>query len=305
MLVKLAQAGEARTGVHCARNWLLLGAASGSTPSSLNVTCNPGGLKIGMYSGTVQIAAGSLTVLVSVTLTVGAQIDRVVSAASGDSRLAPGQIVSIYGRGLATSTGSPPGSSPSTFNGTSVSVADAAGVSRLATLFFVSPGQINAMIPEGAAVGAATLTVNGQSGPIGAAPIVISAAAPALFLVGNPPHAPVAAYAFYYSLAGQITGQASVFQCDSAGNCTTVPIDITGGDQLILWMYGTGIHHGNKITCQIGTTDVTVLGAATTQFPGEDQVNILVPRSLAGSGDQQVVLTVDGVPSNAAYITFK
>jgi uncharacterized protein (TIGR03437 family) len=265
----------------------------------------PEGMLPGSYQATVQFAAGTATAQVSVTLTVGAEIDSVLSAASGDARLAPGQIVSIYGRGLATSTGSPGGASSTSFSGTSILVTDAAGVSRPATLFYVSPVQINAMIPEGTALGAATLSVRGQDGPLGSIPIAVSAIAPALFLVGNPPIRPVAALAFYYSFIGPITGQPAVFQCDPAGNCATVPIDIAGGDQLILWMYATGIHHGGKVTCRIGNTDVTVLGMAATQYPGEDQVNVLVPRSLAGSGLQQIVLTVDGVASNAAPISFK
>ncbi len=297
-------AWSAVTSVSTAANWLSIGTASGSTPSSLSVTCSAAGLRVGAYSGSVQISAGSATALVSVTLTVGAQVDSVASAASGDPRLAPGQIVSVYGFGLATSTGSP-GASATLFNGTAVAVTDSAGVSRPATLFYVSPGQINAMIPEGTALGAATLTVSGASGALGSAPIAVSAVAPALFPVGSGPTAPVAAYAFYYSFAGPITGQPSVFQRNAAGSCVTVPLDVSGGDQLILWMYGTGIHHGNAVTCRIGTTAATVLGAAMTQFPGEDQVNVLVPRSLAGSGNRQIVLTVDGIASNAPHIDFK
>lgn len=287
-------------------SWLSLGATSGSTPSSPSITCMAGGMKPGSYQATVQFAAGAATAQVSVTLTVvGAEIDSVLSAASGDARLAPGQIVSIYGRGLATSSGTPSGAGAVLFNGTSIAVTDAAHVSRPAALFYVSPAQINAMIPEGTAVGAATLTVNGQSGALGSTQIAVSAIAPALFLMGYAPNAPVAALAFYYSLAGQTTGQASVFQCDAAGNCAAVPLDISGGDQLILWTYGTGIHHGNTVTCRIGGIAATVLGFAMTQYPGEDQVNVVVPRSLAGSGDQQIVLTVDGVASNAAHIDFK
>jgi len=272
-------------------NWLTLSAASGTTPASLTVTCAGGGLQAGTYQGTVTIVSGSLTAPVPVTLTVGSAVDSVVSAAGGDARLAPGQIVSIYGHGLAGATGIP--------------VTDAAGVSRPATLFFVSAGQINAMIPEGTAVGAATLAVSGQSGSLGTIPIQIGPVAPALFTVGNPPNAPVAAYAFYYSLAGQLTGQPAVFQCDASGSCAAVPLDLSGGDQLILSLYGTGIHHGNKVTCQIGSTGVTVLGAATTQFPGEDQVNVLVPQSLAGGGTQPIMLTVDGVASSAVPVAFK
>jgi len=45
---------------------------------------------------------------------------------------------------------------------------------------------------------------------------------------------------------------------------------------------------------------VPVLYAGASSYAGLDQVDISVPRSLAGTGDVRVYLVADGVASNAA-----
>jgi len=41
------------------------------------------------------------------------------------------------------------------------------------------------------------------------------------------------------------------------------------------------------------------------QFAGLDQVNLYVPRSLAGAGEVPVILTVDGVTANVVTVNIK
>jgi uncharacterized protein (TIGR03437 family) len=41
------------------------------------------------------------------------------------------------------------------------------------------------------------------------------------------------------------------------------------------------------------------------QFDGLDQVNVYVPRSLAGAGEVPVILTVDGITANVVTINIK
>jgi uncharacterized protein (TIGR03437 family) len=49
---------------------------------------------------------------------------------------------------------------------------------------------------------------------------------------------------------------------------------------------------------------ILYIGAQPT-YPGLDQVNVIVPRSLAGAGEVPVVLTVDGQTANAVTLNVK
>ena len=63
-------------------------------------------------------------------------------------------------------------------------------------------------------------------------------------------------------------------------------------DQLIVTLYGTGIR---------GNTGLTNAAAEV----GLDQVNLVLPRSLAGAGEVPVVLTIDGQTANVVSINVK
>ena len=87
----------------------------------------------------------------------------VQSAAAPVAAIAPGSIVSIFGTNLALGdpqSGSPP---PSELGGVTVTVTDAAGKSFAAPLYYVSAKQINLVMPDAAAPGSATFTVNNGS----------------------------------------------------------------------------------------------------------------------------------------------
>jgi uncharacterized protein (TIGR03437 family) len=78
-------------------------------------------------------------------------------------------------------------------------------------------------------------------------------------------------------------------------------------DILVVEFYGTGIAGRSSlsnVTAQIGGVNATVAYAgAQSQYPGLDQVNVYVPRALAGAGEVPVVLTVDGVTANVVTIS--
>jgi uncharacterized protein (TIGR03437 family) len=77
-------------------------------------------------------------------------------------------------------------------------------------------------------------------------------------------------------------------------------------DQLILNLYGTGIRGGQTTKATIGgvPAEVIVVSAQPTN-PGLDQVNVRVPRSLAGAGLVEVALEVDGKASNTVVIALR
>ena len=93
--------------------------------------------------------------------------------------VAPGSIVSIFGVNLATLTAiAPDGMLPQTMGGLTVAVAD-----RLLPLFFVSPGQINAQVPDDLATGDYVLIVSPAGAPQVRAPFTVVRNAPGLFPV--------------------------------------------------------------------------------------------------------------------------
>jgi uncharacterized protein (TIGR03437 family) len=89
-----------------------------------------------------------------------------------------------------------------------------------------------------------------------------------------------------------------------------VPIDLgPGTDQVVLLLFGTGLRRFSSLSAvsvRIGGQDAQVLAAAAQgQFLGLDQVNVLLPRSLIGRGEVDVVLTVDGKTANTIRINVR
>src|SRR5262249_48904197 len=93
--------------------WLTTDINSGSTPQGVNIMVNATGLGLGTYNGTVTVNApggNPSSIAIPVTLTVSnppapapATISNNANGVSG--RLAPGEIISIYGTGLGPTTG--------------------------------------------------------------------------------------------------------------------------------------------------------------------------------------------------------
>jgi uncharacterized protein (TIGR03437 family) len=231
----------------------------------------------------------------------------VQSAAAATSAVAPGSAAAIYGPGLASATaaaGSLP--LPATLGGVTVTVTDSAGKSYPASLYYVSPQQINLLIPEGVALGVATFAIaNGASTQTTAA--LVQSVAPALFSADGTGTG-VAAATGIVTQAGSpgVQSPITVFTCGSSG-CTGVPLNVGIDTPVILSFYGTGIHHLSSlanVTVTINGISVPVLYAgAQGTYPGLDQVNVPLTLNLRGAGVANVVLTVDGQVSNTVTIT--
>jgi len=236
-----------------------------------------------------------------------------VSAASYTSGapLAAGSIASAFGQGLAS--GSEAASSlspPTTLANTTLKVKDAAGVERPAPLFYVGPTQVNYLVPDGTAVGPVTVTITsgGQVTATGAASVDV--VAPGIFTANqNGAGVPIAQAV---SLApDQTVTTPAVFTCGTTtGSCVTVPIDLgPAGTQVYLTLYGTGIRGRSSlagVTASIAGFAAQVLYAgAQSQYAGLDQVNVQIPRALAGRGEVNLALTVDGKIANTVRINIK
>ena len=225
------------------------------------------------------------------------------SAASGAPTLAPDSLASVFGLNLTVIAQSadtqPP---PESLGGITITVKDSAAVARPAGLTFVSPSQVNFVVPSDTAPGIASLTIQSPGAPDVVLSADIEVVAPALFAANGSGRGAAAATAVRVA-PGQVSPLA-VFTCNGS-SCSTIPIDL-GTDTVYLSLYGTGIRNRSalaNVTCTIGGISVPVLYAgAQGQYAGLDQVNVTLTQDLRGLGDADVVLTVDGVPSNPVRI---
>jgi len=232
-----------------------------------------------------------------------------VSAASGTAPVAPGSIVSIYGSNLASIGAAASVPLPFTLGGSSVTVTDSAGSQAAMPLFYAGPQQINAQIPDGVNTGPAVLTIAAPSGGVQST-VMLSTVAPGLFSAnGDGKGAPAAQVVTNHADGTQTFGYAFDYPC-VPGACITAPINLGGpGDQTALVLYGTGIRNRaalSDVIARIGDVSLPAAyaGAAPT-FVGLDQVNVLLPQSLAGSGTVNLSVSVAGTASNVLTVTFQ
>ena len=270
------------------------------------------GVRFGWLAGAALLALGGAFGLLARRADVHAQgALAVVSAASyASGALAAEQIVAGFGANLATGTAVATALPlPTSLSGTSVKVKDAAGVERLAPLFFVSPTQINFQIPAGTGAGASMITVVRNNVNAAAGSFSIATVAPALFTADASGKGIPAANVLRIA-AGGAQRYEPVGQFDSQQNrFVPTPIDLGPvGDQVFLILYGTGIRNRRDL----GAVRATVGGVnAEVQFAGPqgvyaglDQVNVRLPREAPG-GEQDVVLSIDGANSNPVRIAIR
>ena len=232
------------------------------------------------------------------------------SAASGAPVVAPESLASAYGGNLAQrtilSTVTP---LPAALDEVSLAVRDAAGDVRLAPLILVSPGQVNFEIPKGTATGPATLTL--QGGPVGplTATVGVQPVAPGLFSANASGKGVAAAVAIRVDNRTQARSPVEIFRCPAAGACAATPIALTADSTVYVSLYGTGIRGPGgapQAGCTVRGVAVPVLYAgAQTQYQGLDQVDISLPAALAGRGESDVVLTVNGQTANTVTLSFQ
>jgi uncharacterized protein (TIGR03437 family) len=100
------------------------------------------------------------------------------------------------------------------------------------------------------------------------------------------------------------------FVCDANGqNCVARQIDLNSADGVYLELFGTGLRHNSgltNVTATVGGVAVPVLYAGKQpEFIGLDQVNLQLPKSLAGRGEVAIVVTVEGQAANPVTINLK
>ncbi len=190
---------------------------------------------------------------------------------------------------------------------TRVYVTDANMVERAAPLFFVSPTQINYLIPEGTVAGDAKVVVANKGQVVSTGTMRVADMSPAFFTANSDGKGAPAAYAIRVRADNSQVSEA-VAEFDSVQR-KFVPAPINLGppeEQIFLVLFGTGIRNYSamrNVKATIAGVEAEVHYAGPQgQYVGLDQVNIKVPRSALVSGEVDLVLSLDGVRSNPVRV---
>jgi uncharacterized protein (TIGR03437 family) len=271
---------------------------------ALNLTAQPG-YKFRRWDGDLSGTIPSGVVTMSAPRTVKALLDPVpyiaptgVSNAAGttpQAGVAPGGIVSIFGANLASDTlVAPDGMLPQTLGGLTVRVGD-----RILPLFFVSPQQINAQLPDDLPTGSQVLIVSPAGAPDVRAAFTAVRNAPGLF--------PVA-----------VNGQAMAMAVHEDGSPVTADAPARSGE--LLTVYGTGFGPAERarpegfpipqspsysivdgVTVQVGDGAITAENAfAVAGRCGIDAVQFRLGNSVTGTVTLRV--TINGTDSNTLLL---
>ncbi|HKX31645.1 MAG TPA: hypothetical protein VJ302_28410, partial [Blastocatellia bacterium] len=234
----------------------------------------------------------------------------VTSAASYEpSNFAPGMIAAAFGRNLADrdyfATELP---LPTQLGGVSVAVQDSNEERTFqitAQLFAVTPTQVNFLIPPEVVEGYALITVFLPSNRRLTELVRITKVAPGIFTANANGQGVPSAVALRVINEQQTYEPVSRF--DAAQNkFVPVPIDLgDASNQVFLILFGTGIHGRSaldQVSVKIGGIEAPVRFAGPQGMPGLDQLNVELPRGLAGLGEVEVIVTVDGQIANVTKI---
>ncbi|NOT61202.1 MAG: hypothetical protein HOP19_13365, partial [Acidobacteria bacterium] len=219
-------------------------------------------------------------------------------------------IMTAFGTGLASGTDF--GKTvplPTNLLNSRVDVLDSLGTTRAAQLFFVSPGQVNFLIPAGTAPGTATITLTAGDGSVSQGTVNVVSYSPGLFTYNANGQGVAAAVIARYKVGSTTPLYESLARYDTAtSRWVTTPINLGPvGERVFLVAYGTAFRGRASVipvTVTMGGTVLpNVLAGASPGFVGLDQLNAEIPRSLIGRNSElDVVLTVGTKTANTVKI---
>lgn len=256
--------------------------------------------------------SGDFIYVTSAGMQAGAVLPNVASVSAASfvaGTLAPETIAAAFGADLAQNVALASALPlPTMLDGVQVIIRDALNIERAAPLFFVSPGQINYLVPQGIFPGVAAVFVRRNNADIAQGAITIETSAPALFAANSNGQGVAAAVVLRIRNGQQIFEPVSRTE---AGSQVAVPIELgPETDQVYLLLYGTGFRGfvpPSALSVTVGGTAVPVLGyAAVDGFVGLDQCNIgPLPQSFAGRGTVTVVMTAGTKTANPLTVSIK
>jgi uncharacterized protein (TIGR03437 family) len=152
---------------------------------------------------------------------------------------------------------------------------------QAAQVFYASPTEVIFVVPENAGVGPGEIIVTNADGFSSRAQAIISSAAPGVFTV-----------------SGDGKGEGVFLDSDSI---TPGPFDPSNG-QRRLSIFATGVRHANSLSVMIGGHPTLVETVAHADLPGLDEVHVLLPVSLSGTGTTTLSINADGLASNPVSV---
>lgn len=229
------------------------------------------------------------------------------AAANRVQTLAPDSITTAYGQNFAAAAElAPTPDWPTTLGGVSVQIRDTNARTHNARIYFVSPNQVNYQLPPELPEGFAWVSVRNVQGQTQSGLIRITKTAPGVFFAG--PNIGAAALLLRAFPDGRQEVESTLIV---GTNGDVLPRGLTLGpapEQEVILLFGTGFrgHNGlGSLSATIGNVPAQVLYAGPqNEYPGLDQINILIPKSLRGRGQVDLRLRVNGVPSNVVRLRF-
>ena len=221
-------------------------------------------------------------------------------------------IVAAFGTNLATNTEQASNTLlPKVLSGRQLLITDRTGAEKNASLFFVSPSQINYLIPsEVSSLGPIIVRLTDGVATIAAEFADLTLVNPSIFSANADGKGVVAGVVVRVKSDGsQVYESASQYDA-SEGKSVSLPIDLGAEtDRVFLGIFGTGfrfVRQVSDIKVSLGGIEaaITYVGPQFI-FPGLDQINVEVPRSLIGAGEVDIAVTVGGNPANLVRAAFK
>ncbi|HYL78878.1 MAG TPA: cellulase family glycosylhydrolase [Bryobacteraceae bacterium] len=217
-----------------------------------------------------------------------------VSAASSSGFVfAPDSLVSGYASGMSPAA--------------TVDLVDASGGKTSAPVLYASASQVNYLVPATVTPSRLTVFVRDGERIVAQGSLELDRVAPAFFSANGDGRGVAAAQIVRVKSSGAQSYEA-VAQFD-AGQNRFVPAPIDFGDptdRLFLLLYGTGFRNASTATLRVGTTTVPLQYAGKQpQFPGLDQANAELPRTLIGAGNVVLAFTADGKAANPVTLLFR
>ncbi len=249
-------------------------------------------------TGAAPIVWGSAqaTVVPNGCLNPAVAAQGVVNGASYSAvSVAPGSFATVFGSGLAPSTAQPAGLPQIGLGRAAVTVGG-----EQCLLSFVSPGQVNLIVPSDLSPGRYLLNAG-----TAASEVLVTSVSPGIFTVGGDgTGVPLAAVSV--TLADGSAVNLSPYTCGSVGCGIATMVLPANATDLYVVLYGTGLRGANSISAVIGQRQAEVQFAGPQpDFPGLDQVNLHLASPVGLSGVQSVQLTADGQASNTVVLQFQ
>jgi uncharacterized protein (TIGR03437 family) len=236
-----------------------------------------------------------------------------VSAASFREGLTSGMLATVFGQGLFSETVVfDPAALPTSYAGRKLVLQDSNGTERETQLLFVSPTQLNFLVPLGFSEGSSLVKLVNETATIQLGFARLNKYAPGLF-AANANGVGVPAAVILRVRPGNQQNYEPVASFDTEKNIfVPLPIDLGAEtDQVYLVLFGTGWRNylpapnpTAYVNLYQNTYSASFAGAAPG-LTGVDQINVLIPRELAGKGEIRVSAIIAGNVSNELKINLK